>query len=121
MPTKALNAHKSSQFCHSLPFAMHRTRLVVRVHFVELVDAANAVVGEHQRARLDAKLARFVVLADLRTAGTPKGKGEAASVWTRTPRDFSHQADTDRHGAVHECHRHVVICAKKQGGHAPVG
>ena len=36
--------------------------LLRRVHLVELVDAADAVVRQHQRARLDAEFARLHVL-----------------------------------------------------------
>ena len=36
--------------------------LILDVHLVKLIDAANTVVGEHQCTRLDAKLARFRVL-----------------------------------------------------------
>ena len=36
--------------------------LVLRLHLIELVDAADPAVGEHQRARLDAELAGLLVL-----------------------------------------------------------
>ena len=38
--------------------------LVLHVHLVEFVDAADAVVGQHQGARLDAELASLWVLED---------------------------------------------------------
>jgi len=41
------------------------TRLVVRIHLVKLVDATDAIVGQHQRARLNAELACLVILAHL--------------------------------------------------------
>jgi hypothetical protein len=46
------------------------THLVLDVHLVKLVDAADAVVRQHQRARLDAKL---VALAFLQ--GSKQGEG----------------------------------------------
>ena len=38
--------------------------LIVRVHLVEFVDAAHAVVREHQRPGLDAKVARVLIARD---------------------------------------------------------
>lgn len=45
--------------CHQFTTVQY---LISDVHLVELVDAAYAVVGQHERAGLDAKLAGFVVL-----------------------------------------------------------
>ena len=49
--------------------------LVLDVHLVKLVDAADAVVRQHQRARLDAKLVALALLA----AGAAGGGAEAGA------------------------------------------
>ena len=53
--------------------------LVRRVHLVELVNTTNAVVREHERAGLDAELARFAVSCDARRQ-TGCGRGLARRV-----------------------------------------
>jgi len=52
----------------------HRARAVA--HLVELVDAADAVVAEHQRARLQHQLPRLGVLGDV--GGEAHGAGALA-------------------------------------------
>jgi hypothetical protein len=56
----------------------HCTRLVVRVHLVKLVNAAYAIVSEHQGACLDAKLARLFVFAHLQ-----RGRSQGGNGWGR--------------------------------------
>lgn len=55
---------------------MSSAHLVLDVHLVKLVDAADAVVRQHQRARLDAELARLALLLS---------RGGATSGWQRAP------------------------------------
>ena len=42
--------------------------LVLDVHLVKLVDAADAVVGKHQRARLNGKLSVLGLLGEAHTS-----------------------------------------------------
>jgi len=51
----------------------------VSIHLVKLVDAADAVVGQHERAGLDDELGTFLVLDDSRRQ-TGGGTGLAGSV-----------------------------------------
>lgn len=42
----------------------HLFYLVVNIHLVEFIDAADAVVGQHERSGLDDKLGALLVLDD---------------------------------------------------------
>lgn len=35
--------------------------LVIRVHFLELVDAADAIIGQHEGSSLDTEFSRFSI------------------------------------------------------------